>query len=75
MLLFPIFGAFIWVIWMVFFIVGVGGFVFWLFMLIDAAKHKFKKDDERIVWILVIALTGIIGALIYYFMVRRKAKK
>ena len=31
----------------------------------------FKKSDEKIIWVLVIALTGTIGALVYYFVVRR----
>ena len=39
-------------------------------MLVDVAKRKFKEENEKIVWILVIALTGIIGAAIYYFIIK-----
>ena len=44
---------------------------FWIWMLVDAAKRTFKKDDEKIMWILILALTGFVGALIYYFIVKR----
>lgn len=50
-------------------------FVFWILMLVDCARRKFKKSDEQIVWILVIALVGFIGALIYYFVIKRKDNK
>ena len=40
-------------------------------MIVDCVKRKFKKSDEQIVWILVIALLGLIGAIIYYFAVKR----
>lgn len=51
------------------------GTIFWIFMLIDCAKRKFKEENEKVVWILVIALTSWIGALIYYFVVKYKDKK
>ena len=55
--------------------IGIFSIVFWIAMLIDSVQRKFKKSDERIVWVIVIVLTGVIGALIYYFVVKRKAKK
>ena len=50
-------------------------FVFWILMLIDCAKRNFKNDNEKVVWILVIALLGFIGAAIYYFVVKVSDKK
>jgi hypothetical protein len=44
--------------------------VFWILMLIDAIKRPLA-EQEKIVWIIVLALTGFIGAIIYYFLVRR----
>ena len=56
--------------------VAIFSFVFWLKMLIDAAKRNFKNEEnEKIVWILIIIFTGLIVALIYYFVVRRKNEK
>ena len=54
--------------------ISIFAFVFWILMLIDCIKRKFKDDTEKIIWILVIIFTGIIGALIYYFIVKNKKK-
>ena len=51
-------------------VIGILLFVFWIFMLIDCAKRNFKNDNEKVVWILVIAILGFIGAAIYYFVVK-----
>ena len=50
-------------------------FVFWISMLINCIKRKFKQDTDKIVWVLVIIFTGIIGALIYYFIVKVHDKR
>jgi hypothetical protein len=55
-----------------FFVLGILVFIFWIAMLVDCLKRKFKNDSDRIVWTLVIIFIGIIGALIYYFVVKRK---
>jgi hypothetical protein len=55
-----------------FFLAGVLAFIFWIAMLIDCVKRKFKNDTDRIVWVLVVIFTGILGAIIYYFVVKRK---
>lgn len=49
-------------------------FVFWILMIVDVVQRKFKESNEQIVWALVIIFAGIIGALIYYFIVKRKNK-
>ena len=48
------------------------GLIFWIAMIIDCAKRNFKKDSEKIVWILVLVFLGVLGAIIYYFVVKRK---
>ena len=40
-------------------------------MIIDCAKRKMS-DSERITWILILVFLGIIGAVVYYFVVKRK---
>jgi len=54
--------------------ISIFAFVFWILMLIDCIKRKFKEESEKIVWILVIIFAGIIGALIYYFIVKHKKR-
>ena len=46
--------------------------VFWIMMLVDAAKRKFKDSTERVLWIILMVFTGLIGAIIYYFVVKKK---
>jgi|TARA_B100001971_G_C17886309_1_gene380666 4-hydroxybenzoate polyprenyltransferase len=50
-------------------------FIFWIYMIIDVAKRNFKEDSERVVWILVLVFLSWLGALIYYFAVKRDDKK
>lgn len=50
--------------------IGVLLFVFWLWMLIDCLKRDFKRDYEKIAWILVMIFLHILGAIIYYFVVK-----
>ena len=45
-------------------------FVFWLWMLIDCLKRDFKKDIEKIAWILVLIFLHILGTIVYYFVVK-----
>jgi hypothetical protein len=50
--------------------------VLWLLMLIDCLKRpdgKFKPsgDNAKLIWIFVIIFTGFIGALIYYFLIKK----
>jgi uncharacterized protein with PQ loop repeat len=51
-------------------IVGLLLLAFWIWMLVDCATKESKEGNTKIVWILVIALTSWLGALIYY-LVRR----
>lgn len=59
---------------------GIGGFlfifalivlatVFWIMMIVHAIRHPINNKG---VWIVVLIFTGIFGAIIYYFAVKRK---
>ena len=50
-------------------------FVFWLWMLIDCLKRNFKNDIEKVVWVLVMIFLHLLGAIIYYFVVKIHDKK
>ena len=47
-------------------------FVFWIWMLVDCVQRKFKNDSDKVVWVLLIIFLHILGALIYYFVVKYK---
>ena len=57
------------------FVVGIFFFVFWILMLVDVIQRKFKKDSDKIIWILIIVFTNWVGAIIYYFVVKKPNKK
>ena len=68
-----IFFIFIMLFYLLFFAVAIAAFVLWVVMLVDAAQRtNWENENDKTVWILVIVLTGGIGALIYYFIVRKK---
>lgn len=48
-------------------------FVFWIWMLIDCLGRK--KFEEKLVWTVVIILLPVIGAIIYYFLIKIKTKR
>ncbi len=44
--------------------------IFWVWILIDCARRKFKNSIEKIVWILVIVFMGWIGAFVYFVVIK-----
>lgn len=52
------------------FLIGILGTVFWIWMLVDCATKESSQGNDKIVWVLVIALTHVIGAAIYFFVRR-----
>ena len=47
-------------------IIGVITTVFWIVELVDAARRQFDSDLVKIIWILVIFFTHVVGAIAYY---------
>jgi hypothetical protein len=50
-------------------LLGIGGFVLWILALVDAvrvADDSIYRAGTKVTWVLVIVLTGFIGAIIYY---------
>lgn len=54
-------------------LIAIAVFIFWVMMLVDAIKHASEKT--KLVWVVVIVFTHIIGALIYYFVEKRPKNK
>lgn len=62
-------------IYLILFVIYVLMFIFWLLMLVDAIRRKNYSKNEKIIWILIICIFGLLGAPIYYFAVYRKLGK
>jgi len=45
---------------------------FWIWMLVDCVRNRNIGSDEKVVWVVVIALLHFLGALIYFFAARHR---
>ncbi len=53
-------------------IISLTSLVVWIMALVDAIKNPRLSDNERLIWVIVILLTGCLGALIYFIVGRKK---
>lgn len=53
-------------------LIGLAAFAFWVWVLIDAIQNPRLDSNERLIWIVVIVLTGVLGAVIYLIVGRKK---
>ena len=65
------------IFWLFMFGFILGGLVLWIWMLVDCISREESRfpnysENIKIIWILVLVFTGFIGAIIYYFMVKRQ---
>lgn len=65
------------IFWIIGMIISLLAFILWIFMLIDVIKRDddefpHMNKDQKLLWILIVVLTGWIGAIIYYFTVYKK---
>ncbi len=60
-----------------FFAIGCGllGTIFWIWMLVDCAINEPSEGNDKIIWILIILFTHVIGALLYLLFRRSRRKE
>jgi hypothetical protein len=46
--------------------------IFWIWMLVSAIMNPRLTGVERLVWVLLIFFTHFLGALIYFFVGRKR---
>jgi hypothetical protein len=51
-------------------VIALGGTVVWIWALIDCVTKESDEGNNRLIWVLVIVFTHLVGAIIY-FLVRR----
>jgi hypothetical protein len=51
-------------------VIALGGTVVWIWALIDCVTKESDEGNSRLIWVLIIVFTHLIGAIIY-FLVRR----
>ena len=57
----------IFLIWGFFAAIGIAATVFWVVEIIDVARREFTDQTTKLVWLLVVILLHLLGAIIYYF--------
>lgn len=50
------------------FAITVCAIVFWIMMLVHLVTHDI---ENKLVWVIIVVFTGIVGAIIYYFVVKQ----
>ncbi len=51
--------------------IGILVLSFWLFMLVDACTARFKKKTFKVMWVVLLLVTHIFGAIVYFFVRNR----
>ncbi len=60
------------IVWGLIMLFSIFLFIFWIMMIIDIVKRENWKDDsEKTMWLLIVILVGYLGAIIYYFSVKK----
>ena len=57
-------------VWLIAICLGTAATVFWIVEIIDIARRRFENDTMKIVWLLVVCFSHVIGALVYFFVGR-----
>jgi len=61
-----------WFVILLIILIGLALWVFWIWMIVDCVKRDFKNDGDKIVWILVLVFLGMLGSIIYFFVIKNK---
>jgi len=44
--------------------------IFWVWMLADCLIHEPAQGSDKLIWVIVILLTHVLGAALYFFIRR-----
>ncbi len=50
--------------------IAIIGSIFWVWMLVECITKEPSEGNDKVIWLLIILLTHLVGALIYYFVRR-----
>lgn len=57
------------IFWIIFCLLG---FVLFLWALIDVIRRQFQNPNDKILWLVLILLVGILGPILYLIIGRKK---
>lgn len=65
------------VFWIIALVIGIGFFIFWLVMVIDAFKRKnWQDENQKNLWLAILIVSIFVGlswlaAILYYFIIKK----
>lgn len=45
---------------------------FWIWMLVDCLQNQSFQGNDKLIWIVVLVFLNVLGAALYYFLVKSK---
>ena len=63
------------ILWLLVLVFSIAAFGVWIWALVDAIQNPALDSTMRIVWVLVILFTSVIGALIYLTLGRSATQR
>jgi hypothetical protein len=61
-------------VFILFAFIGLLSFVFWIWILLDCVKRETDIGNTRLIWVIIIVFTYIVGAFLYY-LIRRPERR
>jgi hypothetical protein len=59
--------------WFIIFFLFLAGAIFWVWMFIDClTRENYRDQNDKVVWVIVLLLASILGAVLYFFLVKRR---
>ena len=59
-------------IWLLIIPLAVAGTVFWIVALVDCVRRDFPGGNDKLMWVLIILIAQVVGALVYWFVGRER---
>lgn len=56
----------------VFGILGIVSFIIWIWALIDVIRRQFTNPSDKTLWIIIVVILGVLGAIVYLIAGRSK---
>jgi hypothetical protein len=53
-------------------LLAVASLILWIWALVDAIQNPGLSSNERLIWVLVIILTQVLGAILYLLIGRKR---
>jgi hypothetical protein len=47
-----------------------GCFALWIYCLVDVIRSTFKNENQKLIWIILLAVVPVIGVVLYIVMGR-----